>query len=369
MIRHFALATIASATLVACGDVTEPLAPPATPVLSREAPATEYTLVDLGTLGGIQSLASAINKDGVVVGSSLTAAGAQHAFVFVPREVGGEGRMQDLGTLPGWNCSIALGLNDRGDVVGYACNEDFTRSQPVLWRRLSDATGWMIEELPGLGGHKGSAAGINERGEIAGNSCTEESITHLILWTRAGMRDLGTANGTSAAGWDINSRGQMAVVRDYGENKFTISYLWSEEGGLEDIGNLGGTGPTDGTIAQALNDRGEMTGGGVTADGLYHAFYWSRETAIQDLGTLGGFFSEGHDIGERGEIVGLSETANGLVRGFIWRNGRGMSDLGSLVDGGFSWATGVNKHGQIAGGSDTAGGQFHAVVWTPRVLE
>ena len=57
------------------------------------------------------SWAVAINDRGQVVGSSDTAAGDLHAFLY------SDGAMTDLGTLGGTN-SWASGINDRGQVVG-----------------------------------------------------------------------------------------------------------------------------------------------------------------------------------------------------------------------------------------------------------
>src|SRR4051812_44264560 len=80
------------------------------------APATAgaapvYTVTDLGTLGGATSSAADVNESGDVVGSSRTASGQVHAFLWHA------GSMHDLGTLGGPG-SAATGLNDLGAVVG-----------------------------------------------------------------------------------------------------------------------------------------------------------------------------------------------------------------------------------------------------------
>jgi probable HAF family extracellular repeat protein len=72
---------------------------------------------DLGTLGGTDSMAYAINQSGTIVGSStFDATGNTHAFIFE------NGQMTDLNlALPpgtGWTLTAAYGIDDRGDIVG-----------------------------------------------------------------------------------------------------------------------------------------------------------------------------------------------------------------------------------------------------------
>ena len=76
--------------------------------------------IDLGTLGGTYSTPTGINDNGVVVGSSTTAAKEQHAFVWTPTN-----GMVDLGTFgdrsaPGWplRTSFATAVSNTGQVVG-----------------------------------------------------------------------------------------------------------------------------------------------------------------------------------------------------------------------------------------------------------
>src|SRR6185369_9265698 len=81
----------------------------------RGRPASPLVAVDLDTLGGRFSQASAVNADGMVVGrSSIDGYGAvSHAFAWTEHE-----GMRDLGTLGG-NASWANAVTDAGVVSGY----------------------------------------------------------------------------------------------------------------------------------------------------------------------------------------------------------------------------------------------------------
>ena len=73
----------------------------------------QYTVTDLGTLGGNLSVAEGINNSGQVVGFSEDLSGNEHAFLY------SNGIMTDLGTLGG-NYSFASGINNSGQIVGYS---------------------------------------------------------------------------------------------------------------------------------------------------------------------------------------------------------------------------------------------------------
>src|SRR5262245_19038704 len=73
-----------------------------------------YSVTELGTLGGAQSGALAINGAGQVVGSADVDGLHRHAFRWSPG-----GGMEDLGTLGG-PTSCATAINAVGLVVGYA---------------------------------------------------------------------------------------------------------------------------------------------------------------------------------------------------------------------------------------------------------
>jgi probable HAF family extracellular repeat protein len=86
--------------------------------LSPIANAQQYTLTDLGTLGGLESWGTGINANGQVVGYSYVSGTHSHAFLY------SKGMMTDLGTLGGFSSdlfSYAYGINDTASCSS-SCN-------------------------------------------------------------------------------------------------------------------------------------------------------------------------------------------------------------------------------------------------------
>src|SRR5258708_896575 len=77
-----------------------------------------YTFRDLGTLGGDSSVGYAVNNGGQVVGGFTPAgSGNYNVFLWLPAAAYGlPAGMNNLGSL---GSSIAYGINDSGETVGY----------------------------------------------------------------------------------------------------------------------------------------------------------------------------------------------------------------------------------------------------------
>ena len=116
-----------------------------------------YTVTDLGTLGGSVSTAYAINDLGQVVGQASTASGEMHAFVWA------NGVMTDLG-VPG-ETSAAHGINSQGVIVGMESAKN-VRGGAAQW------TNGQRQSIGDLGpsGSGSTAICINDKGQSAGVS-------------------------------------------------------------------------------------------------------------------------------------------------------------------------------------------------------
>jgi probable HAF family extracellular repeat protein len=143
-------------------------------------------VTDLGNLGGDGRFggnhACAINNQGHVVGhSDLTGDTTFHAYLWT-RETG----MRDLGTLPGDFASLAIGISDRGEVVGGSLDVNFN-IRASLWQNgaMTDLN-TLIPANSGL--YLLLAESINSSGEIVGFGVTNTGEVHGFLATPRGRR-------------------------------------------------------------------------------------------------------------------------------------------------------------------------------------
>ena len=131
------------------------------------------SVTQLGTLGGANSYATAVNNAGEVIGHAGTSSGYEHAFL----DSGGV--MQDLGTLDG-GCSYAYGINSSGAIVGYSWSE--TANNPDAFVYSGGAMQDLNALIPGGSGWQLlQAYGINAAGEITGIGLLNGQASAFLL--------------------------------------------------------------------------------------------------------------------------------------------------------------------------------------------
>jgi probable HAF family extracellular repeat protein len=312
----------------------------AAPLLASADPRYAVTAV-----AGADSWASDINNLGQVVGS-MASGGAYHGFVF------GSGVLTDIGTLGGANSS-AMAINDHGVVVGNA----------ELAAGGSHGFVYSGGSLSALGGGASMQAyGINNGGTIVGSmSVTAGDDTYQHGFTLAGgtVTDLGTLPyGDGSRAFAINNQGEVVGAAanvvggapEFPEDPFI--YL---NGVMTGLGNMGGSF----SAAVSVNDLGQVVGYlGIDylpgdPGNLYPrtAFLYANGE-MQVLGGLSPDVSSvASDINNLGQVVGSSGLSGEDPHAWLYENGV-MTDLNTLIDPASGWtitdAAAINDLQQIA---------------------
>jgi probable HAF family extracellular repeat protein len=356
-----------------------------------------YKVTDLGTLGNDNlGCAMSVNNEGwteIMAGNVDPSGNDLFGTLLNGRAVLGiDGFLIDLGTLGGLNSWMNWGqINDFGQIVGYSetdvpdpNGEDICgfgthlTCRPFLWQYFRMST------LPTLGGNNGQASGINDRGQIAGfaengevdSTCPPGTINNRIdlgaLWENGkpkpqALPPLGSDPDSVAYG--INDQGQVV---GYSGTCTTANHavVW-KNGTPYPLPNLG---VESLNLAWGINDQGQIVGEVTSPDGTtQYAALW-QNGAITNLGTLPGDFGAlASGINNQGQVVGSTWDSNFYwSHAFIWQNGV-MTDLNTLMPANSNlYATmgnKINERGQISAmatvlsGPDA--GNIHAILLTP----
>lgn len=314
-------------------------------------PALADPLYTITAVAGADSAAADLNIVGQVVG--WMAVGEQsHAFVSSGTS------LTDLGTLDG-SASWATSINDHGQIVGDAYVTNANGDQFVHGFSYS---GGVMSALPGAGYQ--TADGINDAGTVIGSMAVptagSDGEVHAYTYAGGSYTDLGTlpiGDGSRALG--INSAGEVvgaAASTINGVPNLPEDPFLYHKGKMIDLGTLDPNGIWNG--ATAINDHGQIVGYAGLGESMIPGDIYPR-TAFQyengvmkNLGGLGpGWSSVADDINNLGQIVGTAWLSDLSTHGFLYQNGK-MIDLNTLIDPATGWtiesAAAINDLGRIA---------------------
>jgi probable extracellular repeat, HAF family len=326
--------------------------------------ASNWTLTDLGTLGGSETFADSINDLGQVVGMSrLDGDSDTHAFFYA------NGLMEDMAPINSGDirASFRLGLNNVGQIASGVVVDD--AYYPAIFNRQTRQT-TSLGTLGSTFGFTGVATGINDSGVAVGISYLNSGVRHGFVYRNGTMSDLGSLGGYSGA-LALNRAGTAVGFSSDSPSGFQRAVIWNN-GSILDISN------GFESQARAINDSGQVVGETGTVTGNEEAFLWSNGSS-ENLGTLTpGRNSEAFGINNERNIVGTSEAISSITfqtnpitgvitivtnfqnHAFLYSNGS-MLDLNSVISTNSGWelyyAFGINNSDQIVGWGSMDGGQ------------
>jgi probable HAF family extracellular repeat protein len=343
---------------------------------------SKYHVVELGELGGTAGSANGINNRGWVTGSSNLAGDATSVATLwlhgstIPLGMLGGGPNSAVVWPVKNNNGVIVGISELTDAdplgENFSCWPFFAAGVPTgrICKGFRWQNGMMTALPPFHGGYSSYATGVNNRGQVVGwaengvhDSTCDPSFQILqfraAIWQPNGeMRELPPLPGDStSAATAINDLGQVVGISgDCGVAVGGVSakhaVLW-EHGVPVDLGNIGGNAWNTPT---AINNQGMIVGFANTAPGTartYEAFIWTKAGGMKSLGKIpGDLRSTANGINEEGDkIVGLSRGGPYLFRAVLWQNGK-LTDMNTLTVPGSPFlllAGDIDQDGRIVG--------------------
>ena len=276
--------------------------------------------------GFANSLAAGVNESGDVVGYYSNSGegfgvppASQEAVLY-----NSQGTPKDVGNLGG--SSQATGINDAGDVVGYSTTSTANNSPTNAFLYTGSLPPDNLGTLPG--GTDSYATAIDDAGQIVGYSSTTDGSIHAFLTSGSSQLtandDLGVPSGyTNSYATAISSDGKY--IAGYatknvpeglgGSELVTEAFLYdTTDHEWTDVGNLGGTD----SVALAVNASGDVVGYSTTpqSGGLGYAadaFLYAGSGPLQDLNTL--IDSDSHWVLESATSINNKEVIAGVGTG------------------------------------------------------
>jgi probable HAF family extracellular repeat protein len=339
----------------------------------------EYTVTDLGTLGGTYSAATSVNNKGEVAGQSSNASqnfqvlGQADPFLY------SNGKMIDLGNFGGSSGyyggitgNIANAVNDNGVVAGAAFSVD-GNSHAFLWN-----AGTLLNIVPG---HPAAAVGMNANGVAVGFFVDGNYENNGVIFNGGGNFELLPVGEVFTVVYPsaINNSGQIAGSCGGNGNDEITGCLISGT-------TVQALQPSNGygnSLAYAINASGntcgesqEWSGNGVSPSLPGTATAWLGGSPVNLGWPPNAEYSQCLGMDDFGQYVGNANSYASNQIGFFWDPVHGARDLNKLIPK-FSVkgheikiqnAVALSHTGFIAADCLLEEGQSHACLLTPNTV-
>jgi len=211
-----------------------------------------HTVANLGVLsGGVASFGRGMNDDNVVVGVCYLDWGGVDPRPFVWTETGS---IQNLGSLGGTDGG-AFAINNSNQITGWSTLDNGDQ-RVFLYHNLS----W--QDLGSFGGAECNGFNINDSGQVVGWADLDNGDSHAFFYSGSGpLQDMGTLGGPDSMALGIDSSGDMVGWANI-DNGDEHAFLY-EDGVMQDLNDL--IAADSGwvlTFARDINDSGWITGHG-----------------------------------------------------------------------------------------------------------
>jgi probable HAF family extracellular repeat protein len=338
------------------------------------ATAGTATAVSLYTVTPLPFVPAGLNDRGQVVGESYLYSG---------------GSLTNLTTLPGANGSplAARAINNAGTILGDGLTVATDRNQPFLSNGSQISDLGLTGRNFCFGGECPTVRSIdlNTRGQMvySFNLSDYQAYTPSYVQNSSGDRREVFSGSLASA---VNESGQV-VGSSYSRGRSGPGRgLLDTNGSQAELTSTGYCSPfscagfSNPVMARDINDRGIIVGAGPAdraAGSPLRALIWTdplNNPVGRDLGSLGasaeGIASIANSINNTGEIVGYAVSPTGEQRAVIWQNGV-LVDLNDRIALGSGWrlssAFKINSQGQIIG-MGLVDGQPRGFLLTPEPI-
>jgi hypothetical protein len=249
----------------------------------------------------------AVNNAGMIAGDFVDAKGVQHAMILAGTK---------LTTVNHTNCvtrggftsgAIAFyGINSAGAAAGWC-----TSTKTNLYQGFVYAGGkFTAVNFPKSKGTQ--AIGINDKGDVVGLYLDSTNAQHGFVKRGSKYTSIDVSGGTSAEAWGINNSGQITV------------FAFNSVGGYDSFLYNGKTfkkisdpnASTTGTIARIVNNKGDVAGAYFNSSGqeVGFLFHGGKYYDVKDPKANNNTRPDG--LNDKLEIVGRYTPTSGANVGF-----------------------------------------------------
>ncbi len=250
---------------------------------------------------GVNDPGVAVGESGAIVGVELDAiADANTVAVYWPIGVTVPSALSTEGLFAG-GASAAFAINENGEIVGEAVNDDFGNTVGIYWASTS-ADPVVLGNLSE--GSFSSAYFISSVGDIVGEAQNADGQAQAVVWvlsTGGGYEAPSSLNPVAnnqirSAAFGIDFNGSIVGEAEL-ESGELQGVIWNTNGSVDST--LG-----ENTSAQAINDVDRVVGYTAALSDSDRATIWNA-ASIADFRNLASIFSQAYALNDNNEIVGM----------------------------------------------------------------